>query len=89
MATQTKKSNRGFASMSPERRREIASMGGKAVRPESRSFSQDSGLAAKAGSKGGKSVKPSNRSFFRDRDLAVAAGSKGGRAKALNGSSEQ
>jgi len=44
---------RGFASLSPERRREIAAQGGAAVKPENRSFSRDRGLAAGAGSKGG------------------------------------
>lgn len=44
---------RGFASMTPERRREIAAKGGAALRPEQRSFSQDRELAARAGSKGG------------------------------------
>lgn len=52
----TKKSQvrkRGFASMTPERRREIASKGGSSVKPENRSFSKDRNLAARAGRKGG------------------------------------
>lgn len=48
---------RGFASLSPERRREIAARGGAAVKPENRSFSQDRALAAGAGSKGGAASK--------------------------------
>ena len=44
---------RGFASMSPERQREIASMGGKSVPAEKQSFSQNRHLAAEAGRKGG------------------------------------
>ena len=44
---------RGFASMSPERQREIARKGGASVPSEKRSFSQDRDLAAKAGRKGG------------------------------------
>jgi uncharacterized protein len=47
------RSKRGFASMSPERQREIARMGGKSVPSEKRSFSQDRDLASKAGRKGG------------------------------------
>lgn len=47
------KSRRGFASMSLEQRRAIASMGGKAVGPEKRSFSRDRELAITAGRKGG------------------------------------
>ena len=46
-------SNRGFASMNAERQRQIASMGGKAVPDEKRSFSQNPELAAEAGRKGG------------------------------------
>jgi general stress protein YciG len=47
------RSRRGFASMSPERRREIAARGGAAVKPENRSFSRNRALAAEAGSVGG------------------------------------
>lgn len=74
------KSKRGFASMSPERRQEIARMGGKSVLPEKRSFSLNSELAKKAGRKGGQAVDPAKRSFSRDRALATAAGIKGGKA---------
>jgi uncharacterized protein len=75
-----KKSKRGFASMSPEKRQEIASKGGKSVPAEKRSFSQDANLAAKAGKKGGQSVSHSKRSFFKDHALASDAGRKGGAA---------
>lgn len=44
---------RGFASMTPERRREISSLGGSSVKPENRAFSRDRTLASKAGRKGG------------------------------------
>jgi general stress protein YciG len=44
---------RGFASMSPEKQREIASKGGKSVPSEKRSFSQNRDLASEAGRKGG------------------------------------
>ena len=44
---------RGFASMSPEKQREIASKGGKSVPSEKRSFSQNRDLASQAGRKGG------------------------------------
>ena len=47
------KSKRGFASMSAEKRREIASMGGKAIRDGNRSFSLNRELAVAAGRKGG------------------------------------
>lgn len=51
--TEGKKSRRGFASMTPERRRELASMGGKAVPAFKRTFS-NKGKASEAGKKGGK-----------------------------------
>jgi uncharacterized protein len=74
------KSKRGFASMSPEKRREIARKGGKSVPNEKRSFSQSAELASNAGRKGGKAVNPENRSFSRDHTLASTAGKKGGHA---------
>ncbi len=49
----TTTSKRGFASMSPEQQREIASKGGKSVPSEKRSFSQNRDLASNAGRKGG------------------------------------
>ncbi|WP_246389418.1 general stress protein [Microvirga mediterraneensis] len=48
-------SRRGFASMDPERQREIASRGGKSVPADKRSFSQNRDLASAAGRKGGQS----------------------------------
>lgn len=59
--TDKPKSKRGFASMDPDRRREIARQGGAAVRPEHRSFSQDRDLAAAAGRKGGENSKGGGR----------------------------
>lgn len=76
----TKKSRKGFASMSPERQREIAQKGGKSVPSEQRSFSKNPELASNAGRKGGLSVSPAKRSFSVNRQLAVQAGRKGGHA---------
>ena len=73
-------SGRGFASMSQERQRQIASMGGKAVPDGKRSFSQNRHLAAEAGRKGGQSVPDEKRSFSQNRRLAAEAGRKGGQA---------
>lgn len=58
MTTITKPSDvarkpRGFAAMTPERRAEIASMGGKALPANKRAFSVDSDLASRAGRIGG------------------------------------
>lgn len=47
------KSKRGFASMDPERQREIARKGGSSIAPEKRSFSRNKELAIAAGRKGG------------------------------------
>ncbi len=80
---QPRKSNRGFASMDPEKQRLIARKGGKSVPDEKRSFSQNPELAAKAGRKGGQSVNPDKRSFSRDHMLASEAGRKGGHASHL------
>lgn len=47
------KSRRGFASMDPERRKELARQGGKAIPGHKRSFAQNRDLASAAGRKGG------------------------------------
>lgn len=46
-------SKRGFAAMPPERQREIARMGGKALPNDKRSFSTNPELASRAGKLGG------------------------------------
>jgi general stress protein YciG len=70
----------GFAALTPERLREIARMGGRAVPKRKRFFSRDRAGAREAGRKGGLSVKCHNRSFARNPDMARAAGRKGGLA---------
>ncbi len=67
--------------ISPEKRREIASLGGLSVPPEKRSFSKDPTLASAAGQKGGTAVPAKMRSFSLDRQLASDAGRRGGLAK--------
>lgn len=86
---QVKKSNRGFASMDPEKQRAIARKGGQSVPDDKRSFSQNPELAARAGRKGGQSVNPSKRSFSRDHTLASEAGRKGGHASHGGGQPKQ
>jgi general stress protein YciG len=54
-------SNRGFASMDEDKRREIAAKGGRSVPDEERSFSKDRELAAEAGRKGGQESGSSRR----------------------------
>ena len=58
---QPRKSNRGFASMDPEKQKLIARKGGQSVPDEKRSFSQDRGLAAAAGRKGGEASQGARR----------------------------
>ena len=74
---------RGFAAISIERQREIASMGGKAVADDKRTFSKDPTFAAEAGKMGGKAVPNEKRSFVRNPELAREAGRKGGLARGL------
>jgi general stress protein YciG len=69
---------RGFGLLSPEKRRELASKGGKAVPASKRSFSMDKGVAKQAGQKGGNSGAPRPRNFGKDRELAREAGKLGG-----------
>jgi len=72
---------RGFAAMSPEVHREIASRGGSSLAPEQRSFSQDPKLAQAAGRKGGKI---SGGNFKNNPDRAREAGRKGGQSSGGN-----
>ena len=55
------KAIRGFAAMSPEKRREIAAKGGAGVPSHLRSFARDRDLAATAGKKGGEASKGGGR----------------------------
>lgn len=75
---------RGFASMSPERRKEIAAMGGKSVLKANRTFSKNKDLAAAAGRKGGKLVPAKRRSFAQDPLLASIAGRQGAAASIVS-----
>lgn len=52
MTEVVQKQKRGFALLSPERRKEIASRGGKAVPSEKRAFALNPALASIAGKKG-------------------------------------
>ncbi len=81
----------GFASMDPDKQREIAREGGQSVPDEKRSFSQDRELAAEAGREGGQHSHGGNKpggsqsesgsgsgNFADDRERASEAGQKGG-----------
>lgn len=71
------KARRGFASMTPERRREIASLGGKSAQAQGKAHRWDSEEAQAAGRKGGRAMVESRGSEYM-REI----GTKGGRAKA-------
>ena len=68
------KSNRGFASMSPERQREIASKGGRAAHEKGTAHEWTPDEARRAGRKGGETVS-------RDRAHMAAIGREGGGAR--------
>lgn len=71
--------------MSPEKRREIARLGGSAVPAAKRSFSRDPDLAATAGKKGGSNLQSEHRALARDRQLASRAGRRGARGNGAKG----
>ena len=77
-----KLSKRGFAGMTPEKRKEIATKGGKSVPKEKRAYSVNRDLASKAGKKGGKASRPDKRSFSMDPALASRAGKLGAKSRA-------
>ena len=52
---------RGFAAMSPAKRKEIAKKGGASVPADKRSFAKDRDLAASAGRKGGEASRGGGR----------------------------
>lgn len=64
-------SNRGFASMNPEKQREIASKGGRAAHAKGTAHEFSSDEAREAGRKGGQAVS-------RNREHMAAIGRKGG-----------
>src|SRR5579864_9010705 len=70
-------SNRGFASMDPERQREIASKGGRAAHAKGTAHEWTADEARSAGRKGGETVS-------RDREHMAAIGREGGGARSAN-----
>ena len=72
-STSTGTSKRGFASMDPQRKREIASKGGRAAHEKGTAHEFSSEEARNAGRKGGEVVS-------RNRDHMASIGRKGGEA---------
>src|SRR5687767_7897267 len=66
--------NRGFASMDPQRQREIASQGGRAAHEKGTAHEFTSEEAREAGRKGGEAVS-------QDRDHMAEIGRRGGEAR--------
>jgi general stress protein YciG len=77
MRRQLNTSTRGFASMDPERQRQIAREGGKAAHVKGTAHEFNSEEARNAGRKGGEMVS-------RDRDHMAEIGRKGGRSSGNN-----
>jgi len=71
------KQKKGFAVMTPEQKKEIASAGGKAAHAKGKAHKFDSATAKVAGSKGGKSVS-------QNKEHMAAIGQKGGQARSRN-----
>jgi len=71
------KSKRGFASMDPNKQREIASRGGKAAHEVGKAHEFTSDEAKEAGSRGGATVS-------QDREHMAQIGKRGGEARARN-----
>ena len=75
-------STRGFASMDPERQRQIASQGGRAAHQKGTAHQFTPEEAREAGSKGGKAAHEKGTAHEFDSEEARAAGRKGGLASA-------
>ena len=76
------RSTRGFASMDPERQRQIASQGGRAAHEKGTAHEFTPEEAREAGSKGGKAAHEKGTAHEFDSEEAREAGRKGGLASA-------
>jgi uncharacterized protein len=81
-------SNRGFASMDPQRQREIASEGGKAAHEKGTAHEFTSEEARQAGSKGGQAAHQKGTAHEFNSEEAREAGRKGGQASHGSGSGQ-
>jgi general stress protein YciG len=78
-------SKRGFAAMSPEKRREIAALGGKALHASGKAHRFTSQEASEAGRKGSAVAHARGTAHRFTSDEARAAGQKGGKARGTKG----
>jgi general stress protein YciG len=76
---------RGFASMDPAKRREIASLGGKAVQATGKAHRFNSEEARAAGRKGGTVAAAKGTAHRFSSEEARAAGRKGGKKRKVEG----
>jgi general stress protein YciG len=81
--------NRGFASMDPERQREIASEGGRAAHERGTAHEFTSAEAREAGSKGGQAAHENRTAHEFDSEEARIAGRKGGQAAHQRGTAHE
>jgi general stress protein YciG len=72
------KSNRGFASMDPQRQREIASEGGRAAHEKGTAHEFTSEEAREAGRKGGMARSANRRNAMNGGNSGGSSGSHGG-----------
>jgi general stress protein YciG len=80
---------RGFASMDPQRQREIASQGGKAAHESGHAHEFTSEEAREAGSKGGKAAHEKGTAHEFTSEEAREAGRKGGKAAHAKGTAHE
>ena len=80
---------RGFASMDPQRQREIASQGGKAAHESGHAHEFTSEEAREAGSKGGKAAHEKGTAHEFTPEEAREAGRKGGKAAHAKGTAHE
>ena len=80
------KSNRGFASMDPQRQREIASEGGRAAHEKGTAHEFTSEEAREAGRKGGQARSANRRSALGQSGSSSHAGSSLGSSNSSNSS---
>jgi uncharacterized protein len=83
------RSGRGFASMDPQRQREIASQGGRAAHEKGAAHEFTSEEARQAGSKGGQAAHQKGTAHEFDSEEAREAGRKGGQASHGGGGSNR
>jgi len=81
MTTEQRKERRGFASMSPEKQREIASKGGRAAHEKGTAHEWTAAEARNAGRKGGQVSRGGRGRLLAAAEAAAQATDSGGRAK--------